>query len=340
LESVRMSDGEPINYKITFFGQVKNVFDRFGDDTLPSIYSKKFWDTDSDDTLNNVPQNSTVDHNYTADNVKSGITNPNFLSGNLFYPLISQQRLWRIGTGNDPQPGSDPAIVMDILTDAGAIKFLELKPAVKMRFLISRIEDYYKISFGQVGFFNRALFQNMFMWLSNSSSYMSSYGDKTKVNLVNSTLPPIYGESQIFGDADKEYIVSFIKANEGSSTFYSSTSVVDGYPTDKPKLAYDDSNAAPWWFWLFKVVSGGIEVVYRYDKEKLYSDLSFVSGAVVVPPVEEEEPPVVVDPTDPPVVTPPSSSELLLAITACLEEIKGIREEIQKRNDWEISRKV
>lgn len=144
-----------------------------------------------------------------------------------------------------------------------------------------------------------------------------------------------YRVPEAYSDADKEYIVSFIKANEGSSTFYSSTSVVDGYPTDKPKLAYDDSGSAPCWFWLFRAVSGGIEVVYRYDKAQLYSDLSFTSGAVTPPPVDP--PPVDPDPDEDPDVPPSTNydfSSLVVALNAIKNELALIKEEHKEFIAW------
>jgi len=196
LEGVSLNKGIPTNYKITFFGQVKNLFDRFGDDTLKTLYSRKFWDTPSTDTLNYTPQNSTLDHDYNSTNIIGGISDPSYFSnGDLFYPLISQQRLWRIGTGPITQPGSDPAIVMDIRTNNGAIDYLELKPAVRMYFLMKKIEQFYKISFGSTGLFNRAVMRNLYMWLSTSSEKMSAFGNRTIVELSDANYPGINGQS-------------------------------------------------------------------------------------------------------------------------------------------------
>lgn len=166
LEEVKMKDKEPESYKITFYSEVKNLQDRFGDDKLASLTGSTI---------------TTLDHAFSRLNVYEGAFRPTFKNGDLIYPLITVDKLFRIGTNQNTETESD------IYTDAGAIKYTNLKPAVRAIKLIEGIEEKYGVSFSR-DFFGRAAFQDLFLWLSNEAGPIKATGMPKLVNFTSQTV--------------------------------------------------------------------------------------------------------------------------------------------------------
>jgi hypothetical protein len=137
-----------------------------------------------------------------------------------------------------------------------------------------------------------------------------------------------------YTEIDRETINMFILANANISTTYKATSFNGVYPTSDPTLPYNDSSKCPWYFWLYKVMTNGYDVLYRQNKTQLYEDLGFVASTVVV------EDPIVEDPEEEDPITPPVTSNMLEAINAAIVELAGIRKALEERNNWEIKREI
>lgn len=160
LESVKLKDREPISYKITFYSDLKNLQDKFGDDKLSSLSGTSL---------------SVYDHSYNAADIAKGLNSPLWMNGEIIYPLISSERPWRIGTGD----------LNDIYTDAGAIVYNELKPAVRAIRIIEAIEQRYDISFTR-DFFGKAAFQDLYMWLSKGQGKLRALGTPVRADFTSS----------------------------------------------------------------------------------------------------------------------------------------------------------
>ena len=163
LDGVQLKNGKAYAYKITFFGDLLNLSDLFGDDKL------------SDLTL------TTYDHDYTSANVKEGIINGlSKLAGetaySIIYPMICNTTNW-----NWDSQGLATLEDTDIQyfsgTTVGA-SWREFKPAIKINRIIEAIESKYSISF--VGDFfgtknNHVDF--LYLYLNKEKGQIQAYSD-------------------------------------------------------------------------------------------------------------------------------------------------------------------
>lgn len=156
LEDVKLKNAQPSSYTIRFFSKVVNLSDSFGDDELTALDLSEF------------------DHSFDAATVFPAMQSESINNGDIYYPLISSVRNFQIGTGNAD----------DITNVLGAIKYTDLKPALKIIRIIEAIENKYSISFDRE-FLNRAAFGNLFMWMHKESGQIESFGDETVVLIPN-----------------------------------------------------------------------------------------------------------------------------------------------------------
>lgn len=136
LEGAEIKDNKVESYKVTFYGDVVTLKDKFGEDKLSDL------DYDS------------INEEYTGANVQASITSTADLD--VRYPLITSERLWvDSGSGTD-----------DITVSGGAINYTELFPAIKVAKIFEFIEDQYDITF-EGNFLNTKPFTNLFTWFKN-----------------------------------------------------------------------------------------------------------------------------------------------------------------------------
>ena len=141
LEGVKLKNKQPDSYKITFYGNLKQLDDKFKDDELSTLDLSEYT------------------HDYSYNNVKLGMQTSYLNDGNTIYPLIGNS-VWQYGT-NDANDINYATGLFNFAT--GAIDFKELKPAIKVKRLVEAIELKYGIQFTSK-FFDRAPFQNLFLW--------------------------------------------------------------------------------------------------------------------------------------------------------------------------------
>lgn len=145
LEDVKLKNAQPTSYTIRFFSKVVNLSDKFGEDELTVLDLSEF------------------DHSYNASTVFPAMYSESINDGDIYYPLISSVRNFQIGS-------STPADNINVT--AGAIKYIDLKPALRIIRIIEAIETQYNISFDRE-FLNRAAFGNLFMWLHNKADSLA-----------------------------------------------------------------------------------------------------------------------------------------------------------------------
>ena len=103
LESASIKNNVVVDYKLTFYGDLISLTDKFKDDKLKDIAE-----------LNSY----TI--NYTGANVQSAITSTT--ANDVMFPLISSDRVWQYGGGG----------TNDISQNANKINYTELFPALKI----------------------------------------------------------------------------------------------------------------------------------------------------------------------------------------------------------------
>jgi hypothetical protein len=140
IESSNVVKGRVESYSITFYGDLTSLKDKFGDDTLKDL------------------DLSSYGMNYSGSNVQGRIINT--VSNDLEFPLISSNRIWSYGD----------ATSTDINTSAGAVRYNELFPALKVARIFDAIETKYNVTFNS-NFFNQKLFTDLFLWLKNTKTF-------------------------------------------------------------------------------------------------------------------------------------------------------------------------
>lgn len=185
LESVSLKNGTPSSYAMTFYGKVGNLKDIFGDDKMKDL----------DFSVHNFP--------FTEDRVKSGMgdflnnaTRGGYADDNagIVFPFIFDERAYNLrGDNLDPNNFSKVAYDTKVANGYNAIDniphYLDLKPAISLRAILSVIESTYGIDFdGSIlsagTFFQPSLTQEMFLWLSQTVQIKLADVDMTSITDV------------------------------------------------------------------------------------------------------------------------------------------------------------
>lgn len=153
LDSVTIKERKPENYKITFFGKVKQLKDLFGDDKL------------------SVLDYSSLNHPYNATEVYNRITTGGF---DVRYPLFAHDRLYDFGGGG----------ANDVTTNTGAIVWSSLFPTIRVEKIFDFIEAKYGITFSSIFFNNYAQFKRLSLLLKNAE-VMTAQAAPLKINFTS-----------------------------------------------------------------------------------------------------------------------------------------------------------
>lgn len=143
LESASVKGNRVEDYKITFYGNLLSLTDKFKEDKLKDIAE-----------LNQY----TI--TYSGGNVKYYIEDQ--FSNPLMFPLISSDRVWQYGGS-----GSN-----DISQTSGHIHFNELAPALKIDRIFNAIEQKYGVNFNG-NFLTQSRFTEAYLWLKNKEAFAS-----------------------------------------------------------------------------------------------------------------------------------------------------------------------
>ena len=153
LEKANKKNGYVESYTLTFYGNLTQLKDKFGDDKLNSL-----------DYTN-------LNHTYTSTEVRDRITSS--INYAVRYPLI----------GNAYKYSYQDATATDITTLAGAIKWNELFPAITLQNIFSRIQAKYGITFTG-SFFNLEQWKKLYLYLK-PSLVMSEITQRFKMNYTS-----------------------------------------------------------------------------------------------------------------------------------------------------------
>lgn len=220
LESASVKQNKIENYKLTFYGVLTSLTDKFREDKLKDL-----------ETLNDY----TIE--YSGSNVETNIETTN--NDDVSFPLISSSKVWQYGGGGST------LLNWDISNNATPMSYTELFPALKIARIFDAIESKYNVSF-QGNFLTQSRFTEAFLWLKNKetfsptsapvrvdiSSVVSTPFD-TSVQISFNTLENTYEVLQQFGtiifqallSVNSTWIVSVFKNNQfytnqsGTGTF-------------------------------------------------------------------------------------------------------------------------
>ena len=163
LESASVKNNRVEDYKITFYGNLLSLTDKFKDDKLKDIAE-----------LN--------DYNFEYSGNEVGFRIQYSSPFDVLMPLISSARPWQYGGGG----------ANDISNNSGAIYFNELFPALRLSKIFEAIESKYGINFNG-NFLTQSRFTEAYMWLKNKETF-SPMGENVLVNFTptTTTLPANY----------------------------------------------------------------------------------------------------------------------------------------------------
>jgi hypothetical protein len=165
LESSTIKNNRVEDYKITFYGELKSLTDKFGEDKLKDVQE-----------INNY---TTA---YSGDNVRTLVRAATPQS--VMFPLITSNRVWQYGGGG----------ANDISTSGGAINFNELFPALKVSNIFDAIADKYNLTFSG-SFLQQQKFNKAYLWLKdNDATTFVSTTQRKQITLNNNTtyLPQVF----------------------------------------------------------------------------------------------------------------------------------------------------
>lgn len=143
MNNVLIKDNEPNSYSITFFGDLVNMSDLFGDDYLYDLDFAAF------------------NHTYDSDTIKDGFNQDSLNGGTMFYPLMSPQRNWFYDSSGN---ANDEANIAWHNNAQRGVKYNELKPALLVTKIFEAIESKYGLTFSG-SFLTTSPFTKLFLWL-------------------------------------------------------------------------------------------------------------------------------------------------------------------------------
>lgn len=141
LESASVKQNKIENYKITFYGVLTSLTDKFREDKLKDL-----------ETLNDY----TIE--YSGPNVQTSVTTT--IEQDVCFPLISSSRVWQYGGGG----------VNDISQNSHHMHYNELFPALKIARIFDAIQSKYNVSFNG-NFLTQSRFTEAFLWLKNKEVF-------------------------------------------------------------------------------------------------------------------------------------------------------------------------
>lgn len=140
IEKANVKNGQPENYQLTFYGEIRALKDLFGEDKLNQL------------------DLSSLEFAYTGTNIYNRIIDL-ATDYDVRYPLIASNRYWTYHHGTE-----------DITQSANAIQYDELFPAVKVSKLFEAIENDYGLTFTGT-FLTDPRFTNVFLYGKNTNEY-------------------------------------------------------------------------------------------------------------------------------------------------------------------------
>jgi hypothetical protein len=226
LEGVQMQKNAPYAYDITFYGQLVNLTDLFGEDYL--------YDLDL----------SAYNHDYDQATIHSGLTGTGIHSGVIIYPMITAQDVWFYNSRSGGMASHAPNnIHFHNVSESHGVQYYDLKPAIQISRIVDAISTKYGISLNITDVNDYDL---LYMWCHRNAGYM--YGPDTpftmpwtKVTFATTTTPTefntatdtwtvvtseTYDVTFTIDDATIDYEIAAFVNGEVAQAF-----VIDAHPT-------------------------------------------------------------------------------------------------------------
>ena len=185
LNSVKMKENKPYAYNVTFFGNTVTLKDLLGDDELESLT----WLDNFEYEYNNTQTKTRFTNNVNS------IVNSVAKYDPIIVPLITHTKRLFFDSSNNTQHtlSGDVHYEVGAGTHLRGIKYEDVKPAIRLIYIIEAIEEKYGIEFTR-DFFGAEAFsgdgtttnRGLYMWLSREKGGIGA-GEATEYVLKNFT---------------------------------------------------------------------------------------------------------------------------------------------------------
>ena len=185
-------NNQPSSYSLTFFGQLVNLKQAFGDDYISDLAGLSKY--------NHEFNNDTVYEGFTVGLGLQGVDMVQSTNADIIYPSISSSDRWYYDSTAPSPPveynqGFSVNLFTDNLQDYG-INYTQLKPAIKARHIISAIQETYSdygVTFSE-DFFNSVDFNQLYLLMHKSKGIIGSgNGEQSRIYNIGT------------GDADADF---------------------------------------------------------------------------------------------------------------------------------------
>jgi hypothetical protein len=204
LEGATIKNNRIEDYKLTFYGELKSLIDKFGDEKLQDVKE-----------LNDY----TV--SYSGDLVQDLVTNALSASQtDVLFPLISSKRTWNSADPEAPTSSSYPIV------------YNELFPAIKLPLILNAFETRYNVNFNGV-FLNDERFTKAYLWLKNNEAEtytMTTAERKIEIQVTEN-------DGNFYADATNNTVTAV--GFEDSGTF--TVNVTSATPFDMTLIVYKNN---------------------------------------------------------------------------------------------------
>lgn len=166
LENVQMENHNPINYRITFFGNTIKLKDLIGDDRLSDL-----------EILGDIQLQLTYTATEVIAKMQDGIdvqVNGENITDMIIYPLITHTSQLFYNSGDDTAGTNN----LHYGSNSHGVVFDQLKPAVRLNGLLEAIMQRYNITFS-TDFFSSTnpAWNNLYMWLHKDKGSLINTDD-------------------------------------------------------------------------------------------------------------------------------------------------------------------
>jgi hypothetical protein len=204
LEGATIKNNRIEDYKLTFYGELKSLIDKFGDEKLQDVKEL------NDYTIS-----------YSGDLVQDLVTNALSASQtDVLFPLISSKRTWNSADPEAPTSSSYPIV------------YNELFPAIKLPLILNAFETRYNVNFNGV-FLNDERFTKAYLWLKNNEAEtytMTTAERKIEIQVTEN-------DGNFYADATNNTVTAV--GFEDSGTF--TVNVTSATPFDMTLIVYKNN---------------------------------------------------------------------------------------------------
>jgi hypothetical protein len=204
LESATIKNNRVEDYKITFYGELKSLIDKFGDEKLQDVKEL------NDYTIS-----------YSGDLVQDLVTNALSASQtDVLFPLISSKRTWNSADPEAPTSSSYPIV------------YNELFPAIKLPLILNAFETRYNVNFNGA-FLTDERFTKAYLWLKNNEAEtytMTTAERKIEIQVTEN-------DGNFYADATNNTVTAV--GFEDSGTF--TVNVTSATPFDMTLIVYKNN---------------------------------------------------------------------------------------------------